>query len=141
MKERGLTPKQQRFVEEYLVDLNATGAATRAGYSARTANEQGSRLLTNVSVRSALMEARTSLSEKTGRTVEDVMADIRRRGQLAEDAEEYGAALKAAELEGKHLGAFVEKIEHTRPGGGPLQSVSLTADEFRRIALEVAGRV
>ena len=39
-----LTPKQARFVEEYLIDLNATQGAIRAGYSAKTAEEQGSRL-------------------------------------------------------------------------------------------------
>ncbi len=42
---KALTPKQRRFVEEYLVDLNATQAAIRARYSERTAQEQGSRLL------------------------------------------------------------------------------------------------
>ena len=41
---REMTPRQQRFVDEYLLDLNATQAAIRAGYSARTANEQGTRL-------------------------------------------------------------------------------------------------
>ena len=45
-----LTAKQKRFCDEYLIDLNATQAAIRAGYSARTANEQGARLLANVSV-------------------------------------------------------------------------------------------
>ena len=138
---RGLTPKQQRFVEEYLVDLNATGAAKRAGYSARTAEWQGPQLLGKTNVAAAVAAGRSALSERTGRTVADVMEDIRRRGQLAEDAEEYGAALKAAELEGKHLGAFVEKIEHTGPGGGPLQHVTLTPAEFRAIAVEVARRV
>jgi phage terminase small subunit len=49
--------QQQRFVEEYLIDLNATQAAIRAGYSERTANEQGSRLLANVSVSEAIAEA------------------------------------------------------------------------------------
>ena len=60
-----MTPKQQRFVEEYLIDLNATQAAIRAGYSARTANEQGARLLTYVSVRSALADAKARRSERT----------------------------------------------------------------------------
>ncbi|WP_375194660.1 terminase small subunit [Sphingobium sp.] len=60
-----MTPKQQRFVEEYLIDLNATQAAIRAGYSARTANEQGARLLANVSVRSAIADAKTKRSEET----------------------------------------------------------------------------
>ena len=60
-----MTPKQQRFVEEYLIDLNATQAAIRAGYSGKTANEQGARLLANVSVRSAIAEAKTKRSEET----------------------------------------------------------------------------
>ena len=60
-----MTPKQQRFVSEYLVDLNATQAAKRAGYSPRTANEQGARLLANVSVRSAIAEAKASRAERT----------------------------------------------------------------------------
>lgn len=45
-----MTAKQKRFCDEYLVDLNATQAAIRAGYSKKTANEQGARLLANVSV-------------------------------------------------------------------------------------------
>lgn len=59
---RKLTAKQQRFVEEYLVDLNATQAAIRAGYSAKTANEQGSRLLANVSVAAAISDAQANRS-------------------------------------------------------------------------------
>lgn len=50
-----LTEKQQRFVEEYLIDLNATQAAIRAGYSAKTADQQGSRMLANVKVQQAIM--------------------------------------------------------------------------------------
>lgn len=49
-----LSEKQKMFCEEYLVDFNATQAATRAGYSVKTANEQGSRLLANVSIQSHL---------------------------------------------------------------------------------------
>jgi len=52
-----LTPKQERFVAEYLVDLNATQAAIRAGYSAKTAEQQGPRLLGNVVVAAAIGEA------------------------------------------------------------------------------------
>ena len=44
MKELSLTPKQARFAQEYLVDLNGTQAAIRAGYSQRTANELAARL-------------------------------------------------------------------------------------------------
>ena len=60
-----LTEKQKRFAEEYLIDLNATQAAIRAGYSAKTANEQGSRLLANVSIQKAISKA---IAERSCRT-------------------------------------------------------------------------
>ena len=60
-----LTRKQQLFVEEYLIDLNATQAAIRAGYSPNTANEQGARMLANVSIRACVD---TSLAERSKRT-------------------------------------------------------------------------
>jgi phage terminase small subunit len=72
-----LTPKQKRFVVEYLVDLNATKAAERAGYSKHTANEQGSRLLANVSVSSAIatkQEKRLLKLEITGERVLNELA-------------------------------------------------------------------
>ena len=68
-----LTPRQQRFVEEYLTDLNGTQAAIRSGYSARTANEQAARLLTNVSVRSAIEAAKAARTERTLITQDDVL--------------------------------------------------------------------
>ncbi len=49
-KTNALTAKQQRFCEEYMVDLNATQAAIRAGYSKRTANEQSAQLLAKLSI-------------------------------------------------------------------------------------------
>ena len=53
-----LTPKQKCFINEYLIDLNATQAAIRAGYSPRTAKQQASRLLTNVDVAAAVATAK-----------------------------------------------------------------------------------
>lgn len=71
--ETGLTPKQAAFVSEYLVDLNATQAAIRAGYSARTANEQAARLLANVSVSAAIATAMAARSERTEITQDMVL--------------------------------------------------------------------
>lgn len=70
-----LTPKQAAFVAEYLIDLNATQAAIRAGYSARTANEQGARLLAHVSVRAAIVDAQ---AERARRVEIDQDAVLRR---------------------------------------------------------------
>ena len=71
-----MTAKQQRFVEEYLVDLNATQAAIRAGYSPKTANEQGARLLANVSVQSAVSTAMAERSRRTGINQDRVIQEL-----------------------------------------------------------------
>lgn len=71
-----LTGKQARFVEEYLVDLNATQAAVRAGYSERTANEQGARLLANVSLRAAISAAKEARSARTAVTADRVVEEL-----------------------------------------------------------------
>ena len=60
-----LTPKQQRFVEEYLIDLNATQAAIRAGYSEKTAKEIGSENLTKPNIAKAIEEAQNKRQEQT----------------------------------------------------------------------------
>lgn len=52
-----MTPKQERFVAKYLIDLNATQAAIRAGYSKKTAKQQAARLLANADVSRAVAEA------------------------------------------------------------------------------------
>ena len=51
-----MTDKQARFCEEYMIDLNATQAAIRAGYSPKTANEQAARLLANVSIQNRIAQ-------------------------------------------------------------------------------------
>lgn len=123
-----LTPKQKMFVAEYLTDLNATQAATRAGYSARTANEQGARLLANVSVQSAIQEAMDLRSRRTAITQDYVLTGIQQLVERCIQAEavtdregnetgeyrfEAFAALKGYELLGKHLKLFTDKVEHS----------------------------
>ena len=73
-----LTAKQTQFVAEYLIDLNATQAAIRAGYSVKTANEQGARLLANVSVRAALQKSMQARSTRTEVTSDRVLKEIAR---------------------------------------------------------------
>lgn len=60
-----LTPKQQRFVEEYLIDLNATQAAIRAGYSEKTAKSIGQENLTKPDIQKAIEEAQSKRTEQT----------------------------------------------------------------------------
>lgn len=71
-----LTDKQKRFVDEYLIDLNATQAAIRAGYSAKTANEQGARLLVNVSVQQAVAEQMAERSKRTGINQDRIILEL-----------------------------------------------------------------
>ncbi|WP_180052041.1 terminase small subunit [Acinetobacter sp. YH12099] len=140
-----LTPKQQRFVEEYLIDLNATQAAIRAGYSPRTANEQGAQNLAKLSISEAIAEAQAKREERTQITQDYVLTNIQKviercmqvqqvdncltqteDGELAQAFmfKEQGA-LKGLELLGKHLGMFKEKIEHSGPNGGDI-NVTIT---------------
>ena len=71
-----LTEKQKRFAEEYLVDLNATQAAIRAGYSPDTANEQGSRLLANVNIKNTVNKMIAERSRRTGINADRVIREI-----------------------------------------------------------------
>jgi phage terminase small subunit len=78
MSDKPLTPKQARFVAEYLIDLNATQAAIRSGYSAKTAAEQASRLLTNVKIAEAVAIGQGAALRAAGVTAERVMLEAAR---------------------------------------------------------------
>jgi phage terminase small subunit len=73
-----VTPKQQRFVAEYLVDLNAAAAAVRAGYSKRSAMQLGSRLLQDRAVSAAISKGKASQLKAAGLSAEKVLEAIRR---------------------------------------------------------------
>lgn len=108
-----LSKRQQAFVDEYCAEThpNITQAAIRAGYSERTAYAQGSRLLKHVEVKAAVDAKLARLSRKTELNAEWVLRQFRER---AEDPDEVGATrIRAAELVGKHLGLFTEKVEVT----------------------------
>jgi len=73
-----LNPQQARFVEEYLIDLNATQAAIRAGYSEDTAYSQGGRLLKHVEVGKAIADAMAERSVRTRITADRVLVELSR---------------------------------------------------------------
>jgi phage terminase small subunit len=78
MAKRQLSEQRQRFVEEYLTDLNGTQAAIRAGYSVKTAQEQSSRLLSNVMVQEAISKAMAARSKRTGVNQDRVVLELAR---------------------------------------------------------------
>lgn len=75
-----LTPKQHAFVQEYMVDLNATQAAIRAKYSAKTANRIGSENLSKPVIQAAIAKAMEKRSERIEVTAENVIEELRRIG-------------------------------------------------------------
>jgi len=141
-----LTPKQQRFVQEYLIDLNASQAAARAGYSKKTSDQLGYQLLQKASVQAAIQQGQKKAAEKAELSVDWVVGRLRtvaercmqnepvldRKGEpvLVETptgalAPAYvfqaNAANRSLELLGKHVGMFPDRVEHTGKDGGPIE--------------------
>jgi phage terminase small subunit len=73
-----LNPKQKRFVEEYLVDMNATQAYIRAGYSPKNADVNSTQLMGRPSVRACIDKAIAERSRRTGVTVDRVVRELAR---------------------------------------------------------------
>ncbi|MDG4948817.1 terminase small subunit [Actinobacillus equuli subsp. haemolyticus] len=143
-----LTDKQQRFVEEYLIDLNATQAAIRAGYSENTATEIGYENLTKPHIQNAIAEAQKQRSQRTQITQDEVLNRLLENIEIAmgkrktiitipsknADSEMVGtdiehfvyepsAANKSLELLGKHLGMFKDGLDITTNGKALIPTV------------------
>jgi len=103
-----LTPKQSMFVKEYLIDLNATQACIRCGYSSNTAKEQGCRLLTNANIKEAIQKGMDKRANKTEITAEWILNGIK---DVINNSTQENSKLKGYELLGKHLKLFTEKQE------------------------------
>ncbi len=109
-----LTSKQATFVNEYLVDLNATQAAIRAGYSKRTAGQIGDENLKKPQIAKAIQKSMNQRAEQTEISSELVVQGILRVIRRCEgDGEAFDASqvLRGYELLGKHLGLFGGKAE------------------------------
>ena len=123
-----LNDKQQRFADEYLIDLNATQAAIRAGYSEKTASQQGARLLGNVKVSAYIEERMANQKEDTIASADEVMryltSVIRGKSRshvlardglgadyIMEKPPDEKERLKAAELMGKRHQLFTDKVQ------------------------------
>ncbi len=142
-KDQGLTEKQALFVREYRVDRNATQAAIRAGYSAATAEQQGSRLLRNVQVSAAIAEQTKEQADRLEITAERVLMELARMAFF--DARKLfdadGRPIPLTELDEDTARAIVGvdrvMIGNEDVGYGEVQKVKL-AD--KKGALELIGR-
>lgn len=108
--------RRDRFIQEYAIDCNATQAAKRAGYSAKTAHVQGARLLRNASVAAAIDEKLGKLSEKAEITAEEILLGVREtviRCKAQGRGFQPFAVLKGYELLGKYKKLWTEKVELT----------------------------
>ena len=161
-----LTAKQQRFVAEYLVDLNATQAAIRAGYSVKGAHVRGAELLRNRKAAAAIQKAMTERSKRTEITQDYVLTSIMETMERCKQAEpvkyqngdqvyvdtpdgevapaykfDAGAVLRGAELLGRHLAMFTDNMRYAGKDGGPIQhEVRERADAFIAELVVLAGR-
>jgi phage terminase small subunit len=136
-----LTPKQQRFVDEYLIDLNATQAAIRAGYSVRSAESQGSRLSKNRKVRACIDERMAELSRRTGVNQERIMRELARIAFLdpTKLADMDSATIRddAVEDDLAAIQSIKVKTFDSETGGGAEREIRF-ADKIR--ALELLGK-
>jgi phage terminase small subunit len=113
VKNHKLTVRQIRFVEEYSVDMNATQAAVRAGYSQKTASRIGPELLGKTWVRDAVNDQLAKASSRNALSVDWI---VRR---LMDEADDFGprasssSRVRALELLGKYAGIFVERREES----------------------------
>jgi phage terminase small subunit len=113
-----MTPKQEMFVKEYLIDLNATQAAVRAGYSEKSSMEIGYQLLRKTSVQGAIQKALNERTKNVEITTEWVLQGIK---DIADNLDEQTKdRLKAYELLGKYLKLFTDKHEVSGAAGGPI---------------------
>lgn len=136
-----LTDKQKRFIDEYLIDLNATQAAIRAGYSPKTANEQGSRLLANVSIRARIEQAMAERSKRTGINQDRVLRELARIAFVnAADVINFDSATiaeGASEDDTAAIASVKVKTIPTPDGDGIEREIRL-ADKLK--ALELCGK-
>ena len=108
-----LTPKQAAFIQEFLVDLNATQAAVRAGYSARTARKIGHENLTKPHIKAAIEAAQAERAERARITADDVLNGLHKEATYDGEGSSHSARVPAWAHLGKHLGMFKDQQEHS----------------------------
>lgn len=109
-----LNDRQRRFCEEYVIDLNATQSAIRAGYSEKTANRIGSQNLSKVDIQKYIQQLQDAKAKEINITLNDI---LELEWSIAENGERDGDRLKATDQISKKLGFYApEKIDHTSNG-------------------------
>ncbi|MFO0315294.1 MAG: terminase small subunit [bacterium] len=131
--------KRLAFVREYLVDFNATQAATRAGYSKKTAGSQAHELLKRPDIQAALAEGQKRLAEKTETDAEWVRKQLKAEATDYSEFASHSARVRALELLGKVNGIFKADNEQK---ADPLKTLldSLTGNVFGPVPEAARGK-
>lgn len=139
-KKGKLTDKQQKFVDEYLIDLNATQAAIRAGYSVKTANEQGARLLANVSIQEAISKAMAERSKRTGVNQDRVVLELAKIAfvRMTDVVDSNGKIKQGASADDLSCIESIKYKESDNEFGGSVEREVKIASKLK--ALELLGK-
>lgn len=105
-----LVPRRRRFVEEYLIDLNATAATKRSGYGEKGAHTEGWRLLRDVKVHAAIVAGLAEMSERCHLAQSWVREGLKQNVRNAWDKGDIQACNRALQLLGQSLGMFSEDL-------------------------------
>lgn len=123
-----LTPKQQKFCEEYMIDLNGTQAAIRAGYSKKTAFTIANENLNKPYIQSVISELKQKLSAKTGITAERIINELAKVGfsNIQDYLKEGGSFKDFLKVDANQAGAISSiKFATTTFEGGERQEVQV----------------
>lgn len=136
-----LTEKQRRFVDEYLIDLNATQAAIRAGYSVKTAREQASQNLTKLNIQQAISEKMAERSKRTGVNQDRIVLELAKIAfvNAADVIDSEDATIKAGATadDTAAIQSVKVKVIPTKEGEGVEREIRLN-DKLK--ALELLGK-
>ncbi len=141
MAQAKLNDKQKQFAAEYIIDLNATQAAIRCGYSEKTAYSQGERLLRNVEVAKLIADLKAKRAEKTEITAEMVLRELAKIGfSNIQDFIKKGFEIDDIQELSREHAAAIESIKiKTTHGDHPSTEVSFKLHS-KQAALDMIGK-
>ena len=142
-----LTPKREAFAAAVASGMSQADAYRHAFTTDKFKPEniwsKASNLMADAKVRARVEELRAPIAQKAGITLESHLETLERLRDEALEARQFSAAITAEVARGKAAGVAVDKttLELTGKGGGPVQSVTMSTAEFRKIAEAVAAKV
>lgn len=126
-----LTPKQLRWIDEYLVDFNGAAAAVRAGYSSKTARSIACELLTKPDIRALLQAKQGALAKKLEITRQGVVQGLLEAVEMGREQQNPGAMVGALREIAKMLGFYapeVKRLELSAHKNGTYQNLASWSD-------------